>query len=1050
MATPLDREIERLAKEYEEASVMSRTVRAGQAKLISSLTRNSDAVSRSIIQVIQQASTTANSIKLSKQYQELQQKELQRARRRNELDVLELNRRQQSVTIERNRMLELRRKGAARTSAETSELNMLYAIHSQTKADFRQARDVERRSSQEVENYASALRVRTAEIRNMKLTAMADAVSMAAGAFSGLTSAVRKIQQQFGVSADQAASLGFNNLRTSLTSYIDALTGAGPVATIQQIAATQEAFQEQFGGILDPEAAKRLTQEAIKMGVTSQQMAAARRVFMTQTMGNLGQATSQVNKFIGEFKAKGLTAKDAMMAIAQNSELLARNGTRFATAFARAAADAKKIGVDLGKIDQVGDNIIDNFEGFLESQAELGAMGFGFDTSRLAQIAETGDTGALMNELRSQLAMTGKDLTKLRRSEQLALSQAFGIPIAELQRLAGKTVGSGEKTIEQLTTDGNSTLSRIFNVLEGIGKTLGIISTAIAGTIAFSSAATAINTGFLAGRSFLGGLASALAAAIPIAIGAFLGFKGVTSGAEQVAEGNTAAGLVRGAGGGAALAAGLLTAAAIAGIPFTGGTSLALLAGSTALGAGGAYALGQKGKTTGDDVISQPGYGKRSLVTPSGVIALNNRDNIIAYADDLMGTTKLPLGAITSKFKGLEDFEVRANAVFSGLGDSITTKFQGVKQSIGGIFSGITANFAEKGQGVLSKFTGEGSLLGKAKNLFGDGGSGLKEKAMGFASKIPGAGSLLSGGAAGLKEKAMGFAQSKIPGLSSFMEGGTAGLKEKVMGFASKIPGVGSLLGGGTAGLKEKVMGFASKLPGVGSLLGGGGLKAIGTNLLGKVGLSGIAGSLAGGPLTMAASFAAPLLKKIPVVGNVLGSIAEGPGKLIGSAVGKVAGFAKNLFGKKKPSEMLTSMSGGGLIGGLAEKALGGKVGKTVGSIASFASPVGLAGKALGKIGGLFKKKKPTVAAPEMPMVADDVMQANMSQMFASQQPPQINVPPTTVDTSGIEQKLNNFINALQGIQINMDGAKVGKVLVNTAEAATSVGLFRQDARATL
>ncbi len=38
----------------------------------------------------------------------------------------------------------------------------------------------------------------------------------------------------------------------------------------------------------------------------------------------------------------------------------------------------------------------------------------------------------------------------------------------------------------------------------------------------------------------------------------------------------------------------------------------------------------------GDDVVSRSGYGERTLVTPSGAIALNNRDNVVAYADDMV------------------------------------------------------------------------------------------------------------------------------------------------------------------------------------------------------------------------------------------------------------------------------------------------------------------------------------------------------------------------------------------------------------------------------
>jgi hypothetical protein len=147
---------------------------------------------------------------------------------------------------------------------------------------------------------------------------------------------------------------------------------------------------------------------------------------------------------------------------------MARNGSRFQQSMARAAAEAKRIGVDLSKVNQVGDNIIGNFEGFLDSMAELGAMGFGFDTFRLAQVAETGDTSALFDELRSQLAMTGKDLTNLRRSEQLALSSAFGMNIEEFQRMAGILE---EPVEEKLQKEANGYLSTIATkISEFLGK----------------------------------------------------------------------------------------------------------------------------------------------------------------------------------------------------------------------------------------------------------------------------------------------------------------------------------------------------------------------------------------------------------------------------------------------------------------------------------------------------------------------------------------------------------------------------------------------------
>ena len=51
--------------------------------------------------------------------------------------------------------------------------------------------------------------------------------------------------------------------------------------------------------------------------------------------------------------------------------------------------------------------------------------------------------------------------------------------------------------------------------------------------------------------------------------------------------------------------------------------------------------------TTGNDVISRSGYGDRTLFTPDGSIALNNKDTVVAFADDMInGVRTLSLGSI--------------------------------------------------------------------------------------------------------------------------------------------------------------------------------------------------------------------------------------------------------------------------------------------------------------------------------------------------------------------------------------------------------------------
>jgi hypothetical protein len=293
-------------------------------------------------------------------------------------------------------------------------------------------------------------------------------------AFQLLIKAIRETQQALGVEAGVASVLLLQYAKESIDSYVKTFTSFGQEApvSVEEIGRMVESFRGEFGGIIPIERAAELAKEAKEQGMTAKMVADMRRTLLTPSLGDIGKALSQQQLFLENFKRAGLTNKDLAEELVKNSELVARNGFRFSDAFSRALAESKKIGFEMSKISQFGDNIIGNFEGFLEGQAELGAMGFGFDTSRLAEIAETGSDADLFNELRSQLAMTGKDITNLRRSEQLALSSAFGMNMSDFQKLAGITPEGGGEGIEDLQKISNSTLAKILTQITNIANAL--------------------------------------------------------------------------------------------------------------------------------------------------------------------------------------------------------------------------------------------------------------------------------------------------------------------------------------------------------------------------------------------------------------------------------------------------------------------------------------------------------------------------------------------------------------------------------------------------
>ena len=778
------------------------------------------------------------------------------------------------------------------------------------------------------------------------LTTRIDAVNRSVSSLhTGLekfVASLDKTQKQFGVSIGNAAEIQIAGLEASIRSYINSFksldfTGLGDATSSllkgdfkefetklkqsrEGIQAPRQAFtgpeftdalaeiQKEFG-VINKQTADDIAQVAKQKGVTAQALVAARRVFATQTLGDLNKVNEVQNKFLTIFEQKGLSAKVALESIAKYSELLARNGTRFATSFTRAAADAKKIGVDLSKIDQIGDSIISDFEGFLEKQAELGAMGFNFDSSRIAELAESGDTGALFTELRSQLAATGKDITKLRRSERLALEGAFGINISELQRMAGGT--PEDKTVEELTVDNNSLLSNILTAVAPLAGALLVIGGALTTISGLLVASGAIGTVIAA--LGVGGVIGAAILAIA--------FKSAQFTEKQFEEQKrlTELSLKQAAAGNYAGASKSAEKATIAGAGLNAGIMGSVDTYGTGIPQGmGTFSAVREGKELQQQINDIYRLQKLSV----GNINIGPTNPTNPYRGMESGIYTMPQFAPRATSGDRYNQRLADEAVLRG--QALTPP---VKKAAGGLVTGPGTGKSDSISARLSN----GEFVINADMV---------------------------------KKLGLPFLNQLNSGISKAQE----------------------IKAGGVEGLFSMAQ---NKL--------GGGLKGLAGNLLGKVGLGSLGGGLLGGPMGML-GMAAPLLKKLPFVGSALGAIAGGPNKLIGSALGKIGG----LFGKKKasvanmlPPQMQAMLSGG---------------------------------------------------QPGMEGVNLSTM---LSQIMGSQQTQAPAAPPISVDTRGIEQKLNNFIAALQGIQINMDGAQVGKVLVNFSDVAGTTGILRPRTSAT-
>lgn len=334
--------------------------------------------------------------------------------------------------------------------------------------------------------------------------------------------------------------------------------------------------------------------------------------------------------------------------------------------FAKAAADAEKLGISLTSLQAAQEGLVTNLDGAIDTVAQLNQVGAQLDFGTLIRVAEQEGPDALMAYARATIPANLLQSTSTR-----ALFKQLGISAEDFLKAGGEQKSAAQKIEEEMTQAATSTgaftkkvteAARIKDILES-----SYYSVAKA---AFFAAASLYSLGFSGFKGaiakLIGGFSGLSAVLTPvISILAIIGgIFGMAKGRSMVEQGNVGAGIALGAGSGAVFGAGIGTLIA-PGI----GTAIGGL-----LGAG--VGLVVAGTATPANDMFSAGYGRRTLVTPTGAYALNNADDIIA------GTKLFPKGSLTSggDSSGLTN---KINELIRVLSEAKTTiEVGGMKQTV--------------------------------------------------------------------------------------------------------------------------------------------------------------------------------------------------------------------------------------------------------------------------------------------------------------------------------------------------------------------------------
>ena len=455
--------------------------------------------------------------------------------------------------------------------------------------------------------------------RTGKMLYLGQALSTAGQSLTDLRDKIYNLQDKLGTTFSTAVDTGAGALMNMATS----LFTAGPALSFQDTIDAFNAYQKEFGTLLTAGAARDIAQGAKQFGTDITTFTKAQRAFLVGPNSVANQAKIQ-QSFVTQFRAAGLTANQAFAA--NNANLVAIAGDKYADALARAAANSQRIGVGLNRTEALADSIVGNFEGALERFSELRAMGVEIDFNELARVAGTGTPEEVFDTLSQQLGGNQKLLSELQSNRflKVALEQDLGLDISEIRRLASGDAGlPAEATKEEKIENG---------IIAGIMKGLGPLLSGFG----FLASAVGINTlaSYANTKALLLKTGGSIGSLLPptSAIGKFgVGAAGV-AGLGMSAYGGYQAGKNKSLGGSALSVLGGAASGAMIGsmIPGVG----------TAIGAvlGGVISLGSAlaGYASANDIAMGPGKG-RVILGPEGAFKLNAKDSIIA-GTNLMGS----------------------------------------------------------------------------------------------------------------------------------------------------------------------------------------------------------------------------------------------------------------------------------------------------------------------------------------------------------------------------------------------------------------------------
>ena len=251
--------------------------------------------------------------------------------------------------------------------------------------------------------------------------------------------AVNEVVEKFGVTRAEARKI---NVQLTLTNIKMKMWGI----STEQIASSMDALANTFGEVSPAMVrfAGDMALTARNAGITAEEAASMVSLFQASHGATKQVALDMITSTKEMAALTGLSPGVILSELAEQSDLFASHLGQSEQHLIAAVAQAKRLGMEFGALNEFGDGLLDVTERINKEQMLSAMLGKQVNLETAARLQAQGDEVGFMNELSSQLQGVGE----LNAQQRRLFSQELGIATGDMMKLTGLQSGMAQKSAQ--------------------------------------------------------------------------------------------------------------------------------------------------------------------------------------------------------------------------------------------------------------------------------------------------------------------------------------------------------------------------------------------------------------------------------------------------------------------------------------------------------------------------------------------------------------------------------------------------------------------------